>query len=148
MNNVGVRMVITTTPPISFPTASIAQGGMHLKTTVMIPPQQLWLGLSLSLSAVFPVGGYSLALFPPAKLLDTPKKIACAPSPETCLTKRSPPRVFSFKPQWFPLHSGEPGGSLGKGCLLQRPAQEVAEVPCDIASRDTTIFSISFFFFS
>lgn len=44
--NVDVRMVITTTPPIGFPAESVAQGGMHLRTTVMIPPQQLWLGLS------------------------------------------------------------------------------------------------------
>lgn len=140
-------MVITTTPPVGFPAESVAQGGIHLRTTVLIPPQQLWLGLSLTLSATFPVGDYSLALFPPTKLLDTAKKIACAPSPETCLTKSSPPSVFRFNPQWFLLHSGEPGGSLGKGCLLQRPTQEAAEVPCDTASRDTTIFSISFSFF-
>lgn len=113
----------------------------------MVPSQQLWLGLSLTFSATFASGDCSLALFPPTKLLDTAKKIACASSSETCLTKRSPPSVFRFKPQWFPLHSGEPGGSSGRGCLLQRPTQEAAEVQCDTASRGTTIFSISFSFF-
>lgn len=75
--NVDVRMVITTTPLIGFPAESVAQGGMHLRTTVMIPPQQLWLGLSLTLSATFPAGDYSLVLFPSTKLLDTAENCLC-----------------------------------------------------------------------
>lgn len=90
-------MVITATLPIGFPAVFVAQGRKHLGMTGTVPPQQLQLGLNLTVrdflnsvwlrrNCTLSRWGLFLNTVPPsAKPLGTVKKIVCAFPSEICL---------------------------------------------------------------